>query len=129
MTDDELTELSAKSVGLECSWQYGQSERYSLLKNFVLFRNAVNNSFNVKWNPLENHLQALRLSKDLDLKVEENDSLNIDSGKYRSHIYCTVKYKNDSLQIHETIFNAEDYPRVFRYVIVQAAAFIGSKLK
>jgi hypothetical protein len=119
MTDRELLELAAKAAGMDVHWGSGWESDY-------MFRSIPRPSSplvaNVRWNPLANDEDALRLAVKLKLIVTFAD------GGAGPHV-CAGKrpgpFSNEKLPIK--MFALDEERAATRRAIVRAAAEIGKE--
>ncbi len=107
MTDRELLELAAKAAGIELVW-YGDTDPFCFAETFA----------GIKWNPLTDDADALRLAVNLGIIIE-----------YRREVpACFAYHYALHLEVMEPNASLDPYAAT-RRAIVRAAAEIGRNMK
>lgn len=116
MTDRELLELSARSIGLDGAFE----DKKEMIRDFVFERRfGVRTKTGRLWNPLEDDGDALRLAVKL--------GMNIDVGVNPVGFTATAVIADyNSVFVDE--YHNEDPMTATRRAIVRAAAAIGEAM-
>ena len=109
MTDSEYLELAAKAAGIELVW-HGDTDPFCFAETIA----------GIKWNPLTDDGDALRLAATLGIDIEWRADGRVAAYRHaNANGYCFTAFES----------SREDRAANVRRAIVRAAAEIGRNMK